>query len=166
MIGTADLHTAIETKWVASGLDDKFKAFWDSSIDDDNFTVLNDSEASPHQPFPYCIFSTNKPQTKTRMSSSSTGKLELRNVQLQFRIWSDKVKTDARSAKQIAAYLAEEVMKVFGGHPTVPSTDMELSNGGICQSQFGIDYGVRDDNLYKYCWTIEYNLLLDIPVAI
>jgi hypothetical protein len=169
-VGTADLHTAIQTHWDASGLNDIFKALWnitsDPAVDPDNFTVLNNELAPAKQPFPYCVFDTEKPLVKVRMTGDSGTKREVKTVPLTFRIFTDKVVGDVRSPKQIAAYLAEEVLAVFGGHPTRASTEMELTHGGVLPSQFGNDYSIRDENLYKWIWVIEYNLLLDIPVAI
>lgn len=176
MIGTADLHAAIEAKWNTEVVDsdtsptdtlnDIFKALWNPQVDANQFTVLSDTESSPHQPFPYCICQTELPRVLHRMTGEDGCKREIRNVKLTFKVFADVVQGDKRSAKQIAGYLAEQVMKVFGGHPTKPATEMELTNGGTLPSQFGVDYSVRDENLYKWIWVIQYNLMLDVPVAI
>ena len=73
---------------------------------------------------------------------------------------------DARTAKEIAAYLAEEIMKVFGGHPTVVPTGMvALDYGNHLITQYVSDDGVRTGD-EEYSWLVSYLFRLDVYVTI
>lgn len=166
-VGLADLYTAIAAAWNASGLDAMFLALRDSSVVDANFPVLHDQEASPNQPHPYCVMDQiSTGTTTTRMSSGVNGIRVIRDVPVKFNIYAKEVSGDSRTAKAIAAYLAEELMKVFGGHPTEsPSGSVTLSNGNHLITQYQNDYCMRIDD-DEYQWTVYYNFKLDVPVAV
>ncbi len=165
MINSADVCKAINSAWDASGLNAVFKSLWDVANEDD-FPVLHDQEASPEQPFPYCVMDEFSARTTSRMSGSLDVKQEIRDVLVRFNIHAQEVDGDARTAKRIAADLVEEVMKVFGGHPTVsPTASMTLDNGAHLITQYQSDFCVREDE-DKYLWGINYLLRLDVPVAV
>lgn len=171
MSGSADLAKAINTVWDSSGLNAIFTALWPSG--EDNFPVLHDQEAAPGSPFPYCVMELSQPRTITRMSKTSTAKWEIRDVNCQFKVHArlkpdpDQASdpTDVRSPKEIASYLANEILKVFGGHPTQAPTAPTLDNGNFLIAQYDTDYSTRtgDD---EYRWTISYNFRLDVPVMV
>jgi hypothetical protein len=164
-VGAADILKAINSAWDASGLDAIFKALWPAA-DNQNNPVLHDTEASPKQPFPYCVMETGRPSTKGRMSYDSATKRELREVVVAFNIHAMVVTGDTRSSKEIAAYLASEVMKVFGGHPSVAATqEIGLDNGGCLLVQCLMDYPICTA-LERYQWIISYLFRLDVPVAV
>jgi hypothetical protein len=165
MIGTADIHESIVTAWDGSGLNTIFKSLWNASVNSDSFPVLHDSEATPHQPFPYCVMETGEPKALARMTGDSTTKRELRDIPLTFKIYADVVAGDERSPKQVAADLAEDVMRVFGGHPIVSPTAMSLTHGGVLPFQYAQDFPFKDE-LGKYSWIIIYHILIDVPVAV
>jgi hypothetical protein len=164
-IAAADLHAALQSAWSASGLDAQFTALWTDDYSLADFPVLHDQEAAPGQPFPYCIIEIDKSKTTTRMSRPEGGKWEIRDVPVTFTIFADNVEDDARSPKQIASDLAEEVMKVFGGHPTMaPTQTIELTNGGHLITQYDNDYPTRDEQ-DRWAWSITYNFRVDVPSA-
>jgi len=160
-IATADLHEAINTAWDASSLNTLFQNLWSGY--ETEFPVLHDQEASPGQPFPYVIMEQTSTNVVTRMSTS-VGKREIRDIECTFNVQARAISGDSRTAKEIASYLAEEIMKVFGGHPTsAPSGTITLNSGNHLITQYLNDYGVRtgDD---EYQWTIEYRFRLDVPI--
>ena len=160
-IGSADIQKAIVAAWSAASLDDLF-----TDLGGDTPT-LNYDEASPGHEQPYCVWNLAAPDTEVRMSgTSSTSKQEIRNAALKFDIHTKPVTGDARGASQIAAYLVAEIMKVFGGHPTEnPTAGTDLDNGGILDYSYMRDYCIRTGN-NNYQWTLEYEVLVDVPVAI
>jgi hypothetical protein len=163
-IGTADLAKAINTTWDASTLNASFLALRRADVADAEFPVLHEQEAGGEQPFPYCIFEIPEGTTTTRMSKGVNDNWETRDVPLFFRVHTAEVVGDARTAKEIAAFLIEETMKVFGGHPTqVPTGTITLDNGNHLVTTYQNDFSVREgeDN---YVWTLSYSIRLDIPV--
>ena len=164
MIGTAGLAKAINTVWETSGLNAKFKALW-SSVSSE-FLVLNDQEASPDQLWPYCVFEIGPGITTDRMSGESDKSLwEIHDVPVTFNVHAMLVSGDSRTAKEIAAYLIEEIMKVFGGHPTTHPTPVVLDNGNFLITQYQNENCVRTgDN--EYSWMVSYLFRLDVPVAV
>lgn len=164
-IGTADLITAINSAWDGSGLNGAFQALWPSGTSTTQFPVLHDEEAGPGQPFPYCVMELETPRVETRMSNTGNFKRELRSAIVRFNIHAKEVTGDSRSVKQIAACLAEEVVKVFGGHTTSAPATLTLASGQILPAQYVTDYGHRTE-LDNYQWVIEYLFRIDVPVAV
>jgi hypothetical protein len=164
-VATADLLNALNTVWDASTLDATFEALRDPTVVDAEYPVLNDQEAAPTQPFPYCVMDEADSETLERMSGSSATNNEVRDVTVRFNVHARTRTGDARTAKQIAAFLAEEIMKVFGGHPTVAPTGLTLINGNHLITQYRNDFGLRtEDNAYQ--WVVVYLFRLDVPVMI
>lgn len=159
-VGTADLSEAITTAWNASTLNTTFKALGGTD------PVLEDQERTPKGPFPYCTMEAFSPSISSRMSADGSSKRHVIDVTVVFHVFARVVSGDDRTAKKIAADLAEEVMKVFGGHATIsPTGTIALSNGNHLITQKLTDYGIRagDD---EYEWVINYLFRLDVPVAV
>jgi len=163
-IATADLHEAINTLWDASGLNEKFNTFW-ATADVASFPTLHDQEATPNQPFPYCVMDATEVHVETRMTKDSVSKSSIRTCKLQLNIHAEKNANDNRSTKQLAAYLVEEVMKVFGGHPTVRPQALTLTNGDHLLTAYQNDWPLRTE-LYKYQWAVIYLLTVEVPEAL
>lgn len=165
-VSTADLLKALNTAWDASSLDATFKALWGAEFVATDYEVLHDSEATPGQPFPYCVLESSAPGTVARMSGGIDALREIRDIPLIFNIHASTVTGDSRTAKEIAATLAEEVMKVFGGHPTqAPSGVITLDNGNHLITEYQNDYGIRTGD-EEYQWRIDYLFRLDVPVMV
>ena len=163
-VAGADIAKAVSALWDSSGLDAKFTAYW-TAAHVAQYDVLNDMEASPQNAFPYCVFTLDAAETIARMTGAGDIKREIRDAPLSFTIHAKQVSGDVRTAKEIAAALAEEVLKVFGGHTSVGPTEMSLDNGNFLISQYQTDYGVRtEDDIWS--WIISYTLRLDIPLAV
>ncbi len=166
-ISQADIYEAINTAWDESGLDDLFKSLWSDSVDSTLFPTLHDQEAQSGQPFPYCVIDVGNVNTLERMAGGEDDgeKRETRELEVTFNIFTDTVAGDTRSAKQIAADLVEEVMKVFGGHPTQKAGSLSLNYGNHLITQYQKDYSmhVEDD---KYQWVLVEKILIDVPLAV
>jgi hypothetical protein len=164
-VGTADFQKAIVTAWDASGLNDTFKALWETGVTADDFPVLHEQEASPDQPFPYCVMELDRPAVESRMYGGEHANREIRRMMLTFNVHA-KRGHGGLSAKQVAASLADSLMELFGGHPTVKSqASIELDNGAHLQTQYQTDYPVRTPD-YGYQWVVLYQMLVDVPVAV
>jgi len=162
-VASADVHKAVTAVWNASTLDALFQALWASGVGE--YTVLNDQEAAPNQPFPYCVYELTLSSTTDRMSGDGSTIREVRNIAWNFHVHARQVDGDARTAKEIAAYLAEEIMKVFGGHPTVAATDLSLDSGGFLISEYQSDFGIRTGD-QTHRWDIQYIFKIDVPIAV
>ena len=163
MVGSADIWKALNAAWDASTLDNLFHAVKSLTAD---HVVLHDQDASPDQEYPYCVVDQVSTRTISRMSGGENSLREIRDSSITFKVYVEEVSSDSRSAKQIAAYLAEEIMKVFGGHPTITATHgMTLDNGNMLITEYQTDYGVKTDD-DEFCWVIAYTFRTDIPVAI
>lgn len=161
-VSGADIAKGINALWNSSDLDDQFTAFW-TATEIANNPVLNDDEATPGNAFPYCVFKVDPGTTITRMSAGEGLKQQIRTVPLIFHVFAKQ--NSGTSAKQIAANMAEEILKIYGGHPEVNPTDMSLDHGNFLITQLVNDYGVRvEDSVYQ--WIINYNIMVDVPVAI
>ncbi len=165
-VAAAGIHKAINTIWDSTSLDGPFTNLWVDGITDSDYQVLNDGAAGPAQPMPYCVFEQSAGSTVARMTGSTRNiKREIQNVPFEFRVHARTKDGDSRTAKEIAAFLVEEIMKVFGGHPTVTPSVLTLDQGNSLLVQYQSDYGVRtgDD---EYQWIVSYNILVDSPVAV
>jgi hypothetical protein len=162
----ADLQQAINSVWDSSTLDATFTGLWSNAALSSEFPVLNDQEALGAQPFPYVVMDSFSPVTDVRMSSEVDELREVRDVEVVFNVHAREISGDSRTPKEIAAFLAEEIMKVFGGHPTVsPTGTLTLTNGNHLITTYQNDMGIRtgDD---EYMWRVVYVFKLDVTVAI
>ena len=162
-INTADIQKAIVSAWSSSGLDAVFRALWSDPLPTD-YVTLNDQEASPGQAFPYCVINQMSSTTTDKMSGGADKLQEVRDIPVTFNVYTRPIAGDSRSIKELAAYLAEEITKVFGGHPTVaPQATLTLDNGSMLPTRYQTDYGIRiDDNEYQ--WVVSYLMRSDVPV--
>jgi hypothetical protein len=165
-IASADLIKAINTTWDASTLPTSFQALWPSDSQNTEFFELYDQEAPARQPFPYAATEETGSVTVNRMSKETNDLWEVRDVEVRFNVYATDVSGDNRTSKEIAAYLAEEIMKVFGGHPTVnPTGTITLDNGNHLITEYQNDFGVRTaDDFFQ--WVVIYLFRIDVPVAV
>lgn len=163
-IASADLHRAIMAVWNAVGIEAEFTKLWNPA-DIAVFSALSDTEASPKQPFPYCVFQQSPGTTTARMSGHSIGENhEIRDIPWEFRVLAKQRANDPRDAKDIAADLVDFVMQKFGGHPTVkPPLIPQLNNGSFLISQYQTDFPIRVGDA-EWSWTVQYLFRLDVPV--
>jgi len=143
----------------------KFQALWDSGVTVSEHSTLRDASAEPDDPMPYCVMETSPSNTTDRMSGQDDANREIRDVEIIFSVNARSVDGDSRTSDEIAAYLIEEITKVFGGHPTVSPTALTLDVGNFLIAQYQDDVGIRtgDD---EYQWRVTYLFRIDVPVAI
>jgi len=161
-IGQADLLKSIGVVWDASTLNATFRALWSATPDGDDFPVLHDTEAGGEQPWPYCIFESQFGVVSERMSKGTDDLWTTRDMPATFKVHASEVDGDARSAKQVAADLVEEVIKVFGGHPTVAPEEITLDNGNHLVTLYQNDFSMREDDVH-WMWTVSYMFRIDVP---
>ena len=169
-VAAADLCKAVNAVWDASALDATFKGLWAPSVVEADWEVLHDGSgfaegASAGQPFPYVVFDQPGGGTTDRMSSKGAFVREIRDMPFTFRVHARAIAGDVRTAKQVAADLAEEVMKVFGGHPVTHPAGLTLDNGNFLITRYVNDYGVRTGE-DEHLWTIAYSFRIDVPVSV
>lgn len=157
------LHKAVRALWDSSDLDDSFTQFW-TATEITQFMALNETEAAPGQPFPYVVFECSPGIVVSRMSKTRDSIWEVQRVPWSFKVLARKIDGDARSPKEIANELMEDILAVFGGHPVTPPTSPTLDYGNFLLSTLTSVVGNRvgDD---EYQLTISYSFLIDVPVA-
>lgn len=158
-VGTADLHRAIFTAWNDSGLTDIFVGMGGVA------PVFRDSWAAPGQTKPYCVMMPMSSGTLPVGRSNGGGRRHIRDIPIEFVISAGEVDGDDRSAKEIAAYLGEQVMALFGGHPTQEGVTLKLANGKHLITQYQSDWGMRDEEDGVYTWHLSYIFKVDVPVV-
>lgn len=161
---SAALHKAMIASWDAQ-LDWEFKKYWSQS-DREDFLALEDQEAAADQPFPFCIFEQFEGSTLERSTgpTSNEGRQETHELPWQFRVYARTHDAGGDTAKDIAAHLAAEITKRYGGHPTVKPKTMLLDQGGVLLVQYDTDFGMRQGE-EEHMWQVNYNVRLDVPMA-
>lgn len=163
-IASSDLHKAVNTVWDANNLNPRFTNLWEAAKRTD-FPALHDQEAAASQPFPYCVFEIEPGATTSRMSGCPTQNQEIRDIPVSFRVHARKIDGVGKTAKKIASDLIEDIIQIFGGHPTIKPKDLVLDNGNFLITQFQTDWGIRTDDK-NYQWLLSYIMRIDVPVAI
>lgn len=163
MTATTDLHRAIVAVW-NDNLDEVFKTYW-AEADKSVYLTLNEGEASPGTPAPYCIFEQTSSTFVNRMSgteSAAESKRMLGEYLITFRIHTTALTTTEQTAKEIAADLLDALMQSYGGHPTATPKRELMCEYNVLNMQYRNDYSMRTgDN--EHLWTIEYAATLDVP---
>lgn len=161
----SNLHTAVYNLWVNAGLNDVFNAEWSSSDRlSGEFLVLHDTEAAPGNPMPYCVYEQEADSITSRMSGRTTSSKRLiKEVPWLFKIHAKK--TSNESAKEICVRLTEEILKIFGGHPTAAPSCITVVNDSHLNTKYLSDWGMKtgDD---EHQWNIRYMMILDSPIAV
>lgn len=161
-VATADLHKAIRTTWNASTLNASFRALRDNEV---TGVVLTDRMGFAGEAFPYCVFEHSSGTTTDRMSNGASALSEIRDVLINFHVHARSISGDSRTSKEIAAFLGEEIMKVFGGHSTQAPASITLDNGNHLITQYQTDFGIWTGE-DEYEWVVGYIHRLDIPVQV
>ena len=166
------LHKAIYQRWQSSGLDGFVKAYW-SNDNRSRFITLNDTDAAPGTPFPYCVYKQSATQVVDRMSQApeTIGTPAInRNILLvpwTFQIHAENiVSTEGpMSAKAVVQLVSEQILRYFGGHPEFKAEKFDLAVGCHVQSLVLGSYGGKTSDL-TYEWNMQYGMVIDVPVAI
>lgn len=132
---TFDVAQAVPALWASSGLDEYFTEYWTNDQKAD-FLVLGDEEASPDQPWPYCVFESVASVTQRRSSASTAQKnrQEQNEDTLRFHVFAKD--TNEKSGKLICSELVDQILKVFGGDPETIHRDIPLQNGTVINQEY------------------------------
>lgn len=162
-VGQADLAKALATAWTSWGLDNLFKSYW-SPADKTTYPSLHEGEATPGQPLPYCVYELDEGNVVTRMTGRTTvTQLQIRDVPCVFNVFAKEF--GPKSAKEVASELNEELMRLFGGHPTGQPNELTLEHGKVLLQQYQSDYSLREGDS-EYRWVLNYIFRLDVPVRL
>ena len=165
MAGIAELHKAMNTAWDTAGLESEFKNRW-ALADRSSYVALNDTEAAPGTPWPYCVYESPAGDVTDRMSGPSDSvNYMVMDVPWYFRVYA--MDSQGVSGKAISVALAEKIIETFGGHPSPASSpvDLDIVGYGHLLTQYQNDYGTAIGE-QQYLWTIEYLIRLDMPVSV
>lgn len=160
-----DFQKGVFQLWEDEGLDTLFKATWAES-QKESFLAISDGEASPSQPFPYCVVEFSNPIINSRSSGSSCANDETREyseIAFVFNVYTKH--TQATPAKIAAGELASRVLEVFGGSPTVSPKSISIPNGAVLLCQYVTDNPEKVGD-QEYRWTVSYLALVDSPVKL
>lgn len=164
-IGQAKLHNALVNRWANGGLSTLFESYWaEDAIGE--YTVLNDGEAGPNQPWPYCVYVLSESKPTIRMTGPENQNWEVRDTSLEFHIFALAIGSEG--AKEVAARLAERVMARFGGHPTEHPAPVEVVGGDILIMKFMGEFGVRAEKSgseEEWKWIVKYQIRQDVQSA-
>lgn len=164
MSGSVDLNKAVAALWLVSGLDELIKSYW-SVASASLYPTLSEAEAAPGTPMPFATFAAAQPSVDTRMSAAGRRKQHIRSQTWTFDLYTTQ--TDDKSAKEVAAEIADEILQVFGGHPseTPSAMDMELDNGQVLNVQYQSDHYERQGDT-AYLWQVSYSIKTDVPAMV
>jgi len=162
-VGIADVHKSIQSAWSAHGIDWEFKKYW-VEADRTEYETIHDQEATPTQPFPYCVYELATLLVESRDSGHDvTEKHQTLNIPCDFKVYAKK--TGNQSPKVVAAALAEVLLGKFGGHPTVKPVQLVLDNGNVLLMQYQSEMSIREGD-DEYSWMISYSIKVDVPVKV
>jgi hypothetical protein len=162
MTRSLDFQKGVFRLWEDEGLDALFKSTW-TDDQKQSFLSMSDGEASPGQPFPYCVVEFSNPTNAGRSSGSCANDetREYSEIAFVFNVYAKH--TQATPAKIAAGELASRVLKVFGGSPTESPKSISIPHGTVLLCQYVTD-GPEKVGDQEYRWTISYLALIDFPV--
>lgn len=154
--GSWQFHEGVVKRWNDSGLNAKFKAYW-RNPQNVEYQILQDQEAKPTPPGPYCVYEIGEPVPVAHMTGRKKAHTEnqLQNVPFQLRIHASEA--NGKSGKKVAIELAKHVVAAFDdqfldfGYDTHVNTTKE------------VDFGTHEDD-NEYLWVIPYLWLVDVAL--
>lgn len=158
--GSWNVAKAVSAGWTAAGLDATFRAEWADPTDTDHLP-LNDEEARPATPFPYCVFTVEKPVPlgHTTGLDAATERKRTR-VGVLFQVFAKR--TDAESAKSIAVRMATLIATAFD--PGAGLWPMPDGPDYLQRVQRAAEWTQRhDQNTHEAA--IRYELFIDSEVS-
>lgn len=159
------LEALIQSTWTLTDLDSIFRDYHQDVDDPSEFPVLNDTDASPGHPMPYCVFEAEPNPTVIMRTTASNVKMK-RYIQDDLcRFVVHARSTSELSAKELSSLLVDEIKKIFGGHPEIPPMVFPpLGIGNLLLVQYQSDWGVRTGE-NQYSWVVRYLFRTDNPVT-
>jgi len=156
---TSYLWKGIYSLWQEERLSEEFWQYGNNN----RIPVLWDTEATPGQPYPYCVIESLSYSVKERMSDNVYGKYrEVRDYILRFHIYTSSIGN--KSAKEIGAELARKVMNVFGGGEKPPKK-IPLEKGKHISTDLELETVSREsEDVSDYI--LEYRIRVDLPLCL
>ena len=152
--GSWTVDEGVALQWAAKNLDATFRSYW--AAGNDGFTPLNDTEARPNTPHPYCVYSAGTGRVVARSSGLvRDSKKREEAIPVSFTIHAKPV--GALSAKSVAKELAKRIKSAFDPQNRLDFTpDCHITT--LIQTP---DFGVREgDN--EWMWVVSYDFHIDI----
>jgi len=157
--GSWELHEAVVSHWVDSGLDDRFRDEWIDGTDA-TYEPLNDTEARPEPPGPYCVYTISEPNT---IGHSSGTDAETERQYLEYTLTfvvhakSDSVSSGKRRCKDLAKKIAE----AFD-----PKNALPVCNDAWISTERGPDVSQRlgdEEWGWSLTFTVKIDAVYDLP---
>lgn len=156
--GLWNVERAIVARWRDAGLNERFRAEWDNPANA-NYEPLNDGEARPTPPGPYCVYNLGVPRKTSSMSGkTSDTTIEVSAVPLEFRVHA--VTSGRESGKSRAARLAAYVAEAFD-----PATPLDICGDSWVQTSRTADNALRlgDD---EWVWVLIFEITFEATYAV
>jgi hypothetical protein len=151
--GSWTLDEGIAARWEAQGLDATFRAEWPAG--NTGYAPLNDGEARPETPQPYCIYEKSQPLIVGHHTGAVGGEAQqLQQIEVQFTVHAKS--TNNESGKAIAKRMMTAIMTAYDPGTTKLSI---LPDCHIVVYR-GADFHVREGD-EEWAWTVLYEFLID-----
>ena len=152
--GSWTVDHGIARRWQREKLDAAFVAEWPGGVDS-GYTPLNDQEARPETPFPYCVYE----KGITRVVERHSGRDILTEraiyiVPITFTIHAKE--TVSRSAKQVAEDFAKLVKTAYDVGTDLLDIRPDCHLETYDSSDFDTSTGDGE-----HAWQLEFELLID-----
>lgn len=151
--GSWSLTEAVVTRWTESGLDGKFTATWPAASVG-QYSALNDDEARPGTPLPYCVL--EQPPDGRLGGDSGTGgsAKEYRDIRFTLTIFANGKYAAGRLARRVAMAMESERLPM-------PGDQMDR----MIRLFRDIDNSQREEDLV-HSWTLTYRAVIDGSVDV
>jgi hypothetical protein len=137
-------------------LNETFRNYWPDPLAVE-YEPLNDGEARPVPPGPYCVYEKLPPSIVAHMSGADVSRADTENqfqsILVQFRIHAKSTAT--KSGKTIAKELAEFVSEAFD-----PGNVLVMENDRHVNTIRGVDFPVREGDT-EWAWVLQYDVRID-----
>jgi hypothetical protein len=144
--GSWSVAEAVKKRWDSKSLEDQFRALWGDKRDDPRWLALNDTEARPETPTPYCIYEQGESRPRTNMTgkTASTSQ-QIQDVPIQFTVYG-RTKTQAKDFAKLVAGAFDKA-------------DLDMQDDALVTIIRGSDFSARADDK-TWSWTIQYTVRL------
>lgn len=180
--GSGEVRRAIIDRWNESNLDDGYTQWWTQEQIDASIALTLDPPPAG-TPFPSCALDFDPGRVVSRMSSDSDFKREVREYRIAFKVYSLNFSPAVLEAlghevgdpniptvAELAQERIEDIIRVYGGHPTESPLPLTIQNGNVLQVRYDSDaikelYDSENTSI-GIIWRAEYSIWVDVPVAV
>lgn len=165
MTGSILLTKSIVAAWDSSGIHDAFLAYR-ASGSLVMPSIFDSPEAAHKTPMPYCVVEVGEGDVMNRMTKTrgdeSYQRREVRTIPALFRIHANQA--SGQSGKIVAATLAGQVMRQFGGSSQRALIHVTMEEGAILSKRYVTDFSSKEGDS-EWLHVIRYEFWVDTPVA-